>query len=55
MRRIRDKALSTAVRGREVTVTFDESFFTGSSAFLMGAVLNRFFAKYVSLNSYNFV
>jgi len=52
VRRIRDKALSTAVRGREVTVTFDESFFTGSSAFLMGAVLNRFFAKYVSLNSF---
>ncbi len=52
VRRIRDQALSTAVRGREVTVTFDESFFTGSSAFLLGAVLDRFFAKYVSLNSF---
>ncbi len=52
VRRIQDKALSTAVRGREVTVTFDESFFTGSSAFLLGAVLDRFFAKYVSLNSF---
>ena len=39
-------------RGLEVTVTCDESAFVGSSAFLLGAVLNRFFAKYASINSF---
>jgi type VI secretion system protein ImpG len=39
-------------RGLEITVTFDEEAFEGSSAFLLGAVLERFFAKYVSINSF---
>ena len=39
-------------RGLEVTVTCDESAFVGSSAFLLGAVLNQFFAKYASINSF---
>jgi type VI secretion system protein ImpG len=39
-------------RGLEVTVTCDESAYEGASAFLLGAVLERFFAKYVSLNSF---
>jgi type VI secretion system protein ImpG len=39
-------------RGLEVTVTCDESAFVGSSSFLLGAVLNRFFAKYASINSF---
>ncbi len=39
-------------RGLEVTVTLDEEAFEGGSAFLMGAVLERFFAKYVSINSF---
>ncbi len=40
-------------RGIEVALTFDESAFEGASAFLLGAVLERFFAKYVSLNSFS--
>ena len=39
-------------RGLEVNVTFDEGALGGSRAFLLGAVLERFFAKYVSLNSF---
>jgi type VI secretion system protein ImpG len=39
-------------RGIEVTVTCDESAFVGASSFLLGAVLNRFFAKYASINSF---
>ncbi len=40
-------------RGIEVTVQCDETAFEGSSAFLLGSVLERFFAKYVSLNSFS--
>jgi len=39
-------------RGLEVSVTFDESAFEGTGVFLIGAVLERFFAKYVSINSF---
>jgi type VI secretion system protein ImpG len=39
-------------RGLEVTVECDERSFDGASVFLLGAVLERFFAKYVSLNSF---
>jgi type VI secretion system protein ImpG len=43
---------TTFGRGMEVTLTCDETAFEGSGAFLLGAVLERFFAKYVSLNSF---
>ncbi|WP_010585287.1 type VI secretion system baseplate subunit TssF [Schlesneria paludicola] len=39
-------------RGVEVTLTFDETAFDGSGAFLLGSVLEEFFARYVSLNSF---
>ena len=39
-------------RGLEVSVTLDEEAFEGGSAFLLGGVLERFFAKYVSINSF---
>ncbi len=52
VRRMSDEVLSTAVRGLEVNVTFDESYFEGTGVFLLGAVLEHFFAKYVSLNSF---
>ncbi|WP_330848830.1 type VI secretion system baseplate subunit TssF [Mangrovicoccus ximenensis] len=51
-RRLVDEVLSTAVRGLEIELTCDESFFEGASAYLMGAVLERFFAKYVTMNSF---
>ncbi len=52
VRRMADEVLSTAVRGLEISVRFDESFFEGTSVYLMGAVLERFFRKYVSINSF---
>lgn len=39
-------------RGLEITVTVDETAFEGSGVFLLGMVLEQFFAQYVSLNSF---
>lgn len=39
-------------RGLEITVTVDEAAFEGSGVFLLGMVLEQFFAHYVSLNSF---
>jgi type VI secretion system protein ImpG len=39
-------------RGTGITLTFDEDLYRGSGAFLMGAVLNRFFGLYTAVNSF---
>lgn len=39
-------------RGLEVTLTCDETAFEGIGIFLLGEVLQEFFAKYVSVNSF---
>ncbi|HEX6243073.1 MAG TPA: type VI secretion system baseplate subunit TssF [Polyangiales bacterium] len=39
-------------RGLEVTLACDEAAFEGSGVVLLGAVLERFFAKYASINSF---
>ena len=39
-------------RGLEITITVDEMAFEGASAFLAGAVLERYFARHVSINSF---
>lgn len=39
-------------RGLELTLTMDEQGFEGTGVFLLGAVLEHFFAKYVSINSF---
>jgi type VI secretion system protein ImpG len=39
-------------RGLQLTVSFDELAFKGSGAFLLGGVLDEFFARYVSINSF---
>ncbi len=39
-------------RGLEVTIGVHEGEFSGNGAFLFGSVLERFFAKYVSINSF---
>ncbi|MCX9156615.1 type VI secretion system baseplate subunit TssF [Niveibacterium sp. 24ML] len=39
-------------RGIQITLDVDELAFEGGSAFLLGAVLERFFARHVSLNSF---
>ncbi len=39
-------------RGLEITVTCEESAFEGTGIFLLGEILEQFFAKYVSINSF---
>jgi type VI secretion system protein ImpG len=39
-------------RGVEVTLECDEAAFEGTSVVLLGLVLDRFFSKYVSINSF---
>jgi type VI secretion system protein ImpG len=39
-------------RGLELTLECDEAAFSGSGVFLLAAVLERFFSKYVSINSF---
>lgn len=38
-------------RGVQITLDVDEMAFEGGSAFLLGAVLDRYFARYVSINA----
>jgi type VI secretion system protein ImpG len=52
LRRVGVGAMKSWVRGLELDLTFDEAAFQGSGAFLLAAVLERFFARYVSLNSF---
>jgi len=51
-RRVRTPGPITFARGLGLCVTFDEDAFEGSGVFLLGSVLERFFAKYVSINSF---
>jgi len=39
-------------RGVEITVKFEESAFEGGGAFLLGAVLEQFFSRYATLNTF---
>ncbi|MEP5729433.1 MAG: type VI secretion system baseplate subunit TssF [Sulfitobacter sp.] len=52
VRRMSDEVLSTAVRGLEITIEFDETFFEGTSVYVLGAVMERFFRKYATMNSF---
>ncbi|MFK7837106.1 MAG: type VI secretion system baseplate subunit TssF [Sulfitobacter sp.] len=52
VRRMSDEVLSTAVRGLEITIEFDETFFEGTSVYVLGAVMERFFRKYATINSF---
>jgi type VI secretion system protein ImpG len=52
MRRLPIEGPMAFGRGLELAVTFDEAAFEGTGAFLLGSVLDRFFAKYVALNSF---
>jgi type VI secretion system protein ImpG len=52
VRRIRQRTGIGAARGIEVTVTIDEKAFEGAGIFLLGAVLDRFFAQYSALNHF---
>ena len=39
-------------RGLEITLTMDETAFSGTGGIVLAAVLDRFFAKYVSINGF---
>ncbi|HEY4328942.1 MAG TPA: type VI secretion system baseplate subunit TssF, partial [Phycisphaerae bacterium] len=52
IRRINKPGPISFARGLEITLTLDEINFEGSGVFLLGAVLARFFEKYVSINSF---
>ncbi|GJQ30614.1 MAG: hypothetical protein HBSAPP03_24980 [Phycisphaerae bacterium] len=51
-RRVPTPGVVSFARGLEVTVTFDETQFEGTGVFALGAVLEQFFARYVSMNSF---
>jgi type VI secretion system protein ImpG len=52
LRRLEMAGPITFARGLEVTVNLDETAFEGHGVFVLGSVLDQFFQKYVSLNSF---
>ncbi len=52
VRRLRQPQGAAAARGLEITVVLEEKAFEGSGAFLLGAILDRFFAEYVAMNHF---
>lgn len=52
VRHLRQANGFNAARGVEITVTFDEKAFEGTGVMILGAVLDRFFAEYASINSF---
>jgi type VI secretion system protein ImpG len=51
-RRVPTSGVVAFARGLEVSVTLDEGQFEGTGVFVLGAVLEQFFARYVSMNSF---
>ncbi len=52
LRRIMNGGPIAFGRGLQIEVTFDEAAFRGTGVFLLGAVLDQFFSRYVSINSF---
>jgi len=52
VRRVEAPGPITFARGLEIMLVFDEAAFAGQGIFVLGAVLEQFFTKYVSLNSF---
>jgi type VI secretion system protein ImpG len=52
IRRITGAGPAAAGRGLEVTLTLDETAFGSGGSILLGAVLDRFFEKYASINAF---
>lgn len=52
VRRVGAQGPIAFARGLAVTLTLDEAAFEGSGVFLLGAVMEMFFSKYVSVNSF---
>jgi type VI secretion system protein ImpG len=52
LRRIRNGGPISFGRGLQIEVTFDDASYRGTGEFLLGMVLEQFFARYVSINSF---
>jgi len=52
LRRVPTPGVIAFGRGLEVTLTLDEALFEGTGISLLGSVLDQFFARYVSMNSF---
>ena len=52
MRRLPGAGPMSYGRGLEITVTLEDAAFEGAGIIVLGSVLDRFFARYVSLNSF---
>jgi len=52
MRRMIGPGAIAFARGMEITITLEEAAYEGTGVFLLGAVLEHFFSKYVSINSF---
>ncbi len=52
VRRMGKEAWRGFCQGMEITLTFDERLYVGTSAFLLASVLSRFFSLYTSVNSF---
>jgi len=51
-RRVPAPGVVAFARGLEVSITFDESQFEGTGISILGSVLDQFFSRYVSMNSF---
>jgi type VI secretion system protein ImpG len=51
--RVRSFGQSAFCRGVDVTITFEESNFSGNGVFLMASILERFLGLYASVNSFS--
>ncbi len=52
IRRLPGAGIASVARGLEITTTFEESAFEGTGMFVLGSVIEAFFAKYVSINAF---
>ncbi len=52
MRRFGKEAWKGFARGISITLSVDETSFTGQGTYMLSSVLNKFFSLYVSLNSF---
>jgi len=52
MRRLPIEGPISYARGMQINITLEDEAFEGTGCFLLGSVLERFFAKYVNLNSF---
>ena len=52
VRRINTEGPIVFGRGLEISLNFEEAAFEGSGVFLLGAVLEQFLSRYVSINSF---